>query len=152
CVYVRLLDAPSCDQDVRTEGRPAVDRPCLGRDVGSIDRPMRPGRPPPWIGGRRRPLVTDPHFQLSSHIAYQNGAALPSRVLLLNAYSLLPRASWTPCVIAWDAETGEFRRVEGPEGLTTWEEADEASRFLARILPTPNQRAVSNATLEAPRR
>jgi len=33
-------------------------------------------------------------------------------------------------VIAWDAETGEYRRVEGLDGFTTWAEADEASRFL----------------------
>jgi hypothetical protein len=51
-------------------------------------------------------------------------------VLLLNAYFSLSRAAWIPCVIAWDAETGEFRRDKGPEGLTTWKEADEASRFL----------------------
>jgi hypothetical protein len=23
------------------------------------------------------------------------------------------------CIIAWDADTGEFRRVESPEGFTT---------------------------------
>jgi hypothetical protein len=28
-------------------------------------------------------------------------------------------------VIAWDPETGEFQRVEGPNGFTAWEEADE---------------------------
>jgi len=53
-------------------------------------------------------------------------------VQLLNAYFSLSRAVWIPCVIRWDAETGEFRRVEGPEGFATWEEADEASRFLLR--------------------
>jgi hypothetical protein len=37
-----------------------------------------------------------------------------------------------PYVIAWDAETGEFKRVGGLEGFTPWEEADEASRFLLR--------------------
>jgi hypothetical protein len=53
-------------------------------------------------------------------------------VLLLNAYFSLTRAAWIPCTIAWDAESGEFRQVEGPEGFTTREEADEASRFLLR--------------------
>src|SRR5262245_14999867 len=54
-------------------------------------------------------------------------------VQLLNAYFSLSRAAWTPCVIAWDPATGEFRRVEGPEGFTTWEEADEASGFRLRV-------------------
>jgi hypothetical protein len=53
-------------------------------------------------------------------------------MLLLNAYFSPSRAAWIPCVVAWDAETGEFRRVEGPEGFTTREEADEASRGGAR--------------------
>jgi len=45
-----------------------------------------------------------------------------------------------PCIIAWDAETDEFRRVEGPEGFTTWEEADKASRFLLRTSSTSRAR------------
>lgn len=34
-------------------------------------------------------------------------------------------------MIAWDPETGRFTRVEGPDGFTTWQEAEEASRFLS---------------------
>lgn len=30
-----------------------------------------------------------------------------------------------PCVVTWDAEAGEFSRVEGPRGFATWEEAEE---------------------------
>jgi hypothetical protein len=51
-------------------------------------------------------------------------------VQLLAAYFSLARAAWIPCVIAWDAENGEFQRVEGPEWFTTWGEADEAGRSL----------------------
>jgi hypothetical protein len=53
-------------------------------------------------------------------------------MLLLNAYFSPSRAAWIPCVIVWDRETGELRRAVGPEGLTTWEEADEASRLLVQ--------------------
>jgi hypothetical protein len=60
------------------------------------------------------------------------GRPHPPGVLLLNVYFSLSRAAWIPCVIAWDPENGEFRRVEGPESFTTWEEADEASRGGAR--------------------
>ena len=35
-----------------------------------------------------------------------------------------------PRLVTWDLETGEFDHVEGPKGFATWEEADEASRFL----------------------
>jgi hypothetical protein len=45
-------------------------------------------------------------------------------------YFCLYRRAWIPSVIAWDSETGRFTRVEGPDGFTTWEEAEEASRFL----------------------
>jgi hypothetical protein len=48
------------------------------------------------------------------------------------------RAAWIPCVIAWDPETGEFRRAERAEGFTTWEEADGASRFLVHHLGDPS--------------
>lgn len=37
---------------------------------------------------------------------------------------------WVPCVVTWEAETGAFWRVEGPDAFTTWNEAEEASRFL----------------------
>jgi P-type Cu+ transporter len=50
----------------------------------------------------------------------------------LNMFTLIALgtgAAWIPCVIAWDLELDEFGPVEGPGGVTTWEEADEASRF-----------------------
>jgi len=31
-----------------------------------------------------------------------------------------------------DPETGEFMCVDGPKGFATWEEAEEAGRFLRR--------------------
>jgi hypothetical protein len=34
---------------------------------------------------------------------------------------------------AWDPETGEFTRVEGPKGFETWKEADEAARLLRGV-------------------
>ena len=45
-------------------------------------------------------------------------------------YFDLSRRGWVPCVVRWDPETGRFTRVEGPDGFSTWEEAEEASRFL----------------------
>ena len=45
-------------------------------------------------------------------------------------YFCLYRRAWIPCAIAWDSETGQFTRVEGADAFTTWEEAEEASRFL----------------------
>jgi hypothetical protein len=39
---------------------------------------------------------------------------------------------FVPQLISWDPESGEFTRVEGPNGFETWGEAEEASRFLAR--------------------
>jgi len=51
-------------------------------------------------------------------------------VLLLSALLLALARGADPCVIAWDADSGEFRRVEGPAGFTTWEDADEAAMFL----------------------
>jgi hypothetical protein len=62
----------------------------------------------------------------------QAGPALPSERAAFQRLLLFSRAAWLPCVITWDPETSEFRRVEGPEGFTTWEEADEASGFLGR--------------------
>ena len=35
-----------------------------------------------------------------------------------------------PRLVTWDPETGEFTRVEGPKGFATWEEAEQAGRFL----------------------
>jgi hypothetical protein len=51
-------------------------------------------------------------------------------VTVLSPYFSLARGAWIPCVIWWDPETEYFHRVEGPDGFTTWGEADEASRFL----------------------
>jgi hypothetical protein len=42
----------------------------------------------------------------------------------------LARAAWIPAVVAWDPDTGESRRVEGPRGFAIYWEAVEASRFL----------------------
>jgi hypothetical protein len=33
-------------------------------------------------------------------------------------------------LVTWDPETGEFTCVEGPKGFATWEETNEAGRFL----------------------
>jgi hypothetical protein len=38
---------------------------------------------------------------------------------------------FVPQLVTWDPETGEFTSVEGPKGFETWEEAEEAGRFLA---------------------
>jgi hypothetical protein len=46
----------------------------------------------------------------------------------------LALAAWIPCALTGDPDTGEFRGVEGPDGFTTWDEADEASRFLVGSL------------------
>jgi hypothetical protein len=35
-----------------------------------------------------------------------------------------------PQLIAWDPETGEFTSVEEAKGFATWQEAEEAGRFL----------------------
>ena len=37
---------------------------------------------------------------------------------------------FVPKLIAWDPESGEFATVEGPKDFETWEEADQAARFL----------------------
>ena len=37
---------------------------------------------------------------------------------------------FVPRLVTWDPET-EFTHVEGPEGFATWQEAEEAGRFLA---------------------
>lgn len=42
----------------------------------------------------------------------------------------LARGAWVPRVVTWDADTGDVRRIEGPEGLATYPQALEASRFL----------------------
>jgi hypothetical protein len=46
-------------------------------------------------------------------------------------YYSFPHRGWLPCAIAWDPETGRFTRVEGPDGFTTREEAEEASRLVS---------------------
>jgi hypothetical protein len=46
----------------------------------------------------------------------------------------LTRDAWTPYALTWDAESGEFRGVEGPRGFATYREAVEASRFLVMTL------------------
>ena len=46
-------------------------------------------------------------------------------------YFSLARAAWVPCVVTW-SETGELRRLEGPEGFTDDRQALDASRFLMR--------------------
>ena len=38
-----------------------------------------------------------------------------------------------PRLVAWDPKTGEFTCVEGPKGFETWEEAEDAGRFLRSI-------------------
>jgi len=55
------------------------------------------------------------------------GALLP---LGSAPYFSLALRGWVPCVVSWDPTTGRFTRVEGPDGFTTWEEAEEASGFL----------------------
>ena len=45
-------------------------------------------------------------------------------------YFSLARAEWIPRVVTWDAETGFFERVDGPEGFREYRTALEASRFL----------------------
>ena len=39
---------------------------------------------------------------------------------------------FVPQLVTWDPETGEFTRGEGPKGFETWQEAEEAGRFLQR--------------------
>ena len=48
-------------------------------------------------------------------------------------YYCFHRAAWIPCVSGWDPVTGRFTHVEGPDGFTTWREAEEASRFLKTL-------------------
>ncbi len=45
-------------------------------------------------------------------------------------YFSLTRALWIPRVVTWDAKTGFFERVDGPEGFRDYRTALEASRFL----------------------
>jgi hypothetical protein len=42
----------------------------------------------------------------------------------------LARGAWMPYALTWDAESGEFRGVEGPHGFASSREAVQASRFL----------------------
>jgi hypothetical protein len=37
---------------------------------------------------------------------------------------------FVPRLVTWDPATGEFTSVDGPKGFATWEEAEEAGRFL----------------------
>jgi len=37
---------------------------------------------------------------------------------------------FVPQLITWDPESGEFTPVDGPKGFATFEEAEEAGRFL----------------------
>src|SRR5262249_13808182 len=48
-------------------------------------------------------------------------------------YFDLRRALWIPAVLTWDA-TGVSRREEGPRGFASYQQAAEASRFLARAV------------------
>ena len=41
-----------------------------------------------------------------------------------------PHRPLRPAARRLDPETGEFTSVEGPKGFATWEEAEEAGRFL----------------------
>ena len=52
--------------------------------------------------------------------ARTDGSAVPS----------LARAEWVPYALTWDADSGEFRGVEGPRGFASYVAALEASRFL----------------------
>ena len=52
------------------------------------------------------------------------------RVILRAPYFDLRSGLFIPRVVTWDPATGEFTRVEGPKGFATWEEAEEAGRFL----------------------
>jgi len=40
---------------------------------------------------------------------------------------------FVPRFVIWDPETGEFTRLGGPRGFATWEEAEEAGRFLRQL-------------------
>ena len=40
---------------------------------------------------------------------------------------------FVPQLVAWNPEAGEFTSVEGPKGFATWEEAEEAGRFLRAV-------------------
>jgi hypothetical protein len=46
-------------------------------------------------------------------------------------YFDLASGLFVPQLITWGPETGEFTSVEGPKGFATWEETEEAGRFLA---------------------
>jgi hypothetical protein len=49
-------------------------------------------------------------------------------------YFCLARGLFIPYAIAWDPVSGLFQRLEGPDGFTTWDKAEEASRFLAHSI------------------
>jgi hypothetical protein len=43
---------------------------------------------------------------------------------------MLASGLFVPQLVSRDPESGEFTSVEGPKGVATWEEAEEAVRFL----------------------
>jgi hypothetical protein len=49
-------------------------------------------------------------------------------------YFCLARGLFIPCAIAWDSVSGLFQRLEGPDGFTTWDKAEEASPCLAHSI------------------
>ena len=46
-------------------------------------------------------------------------------------YFDLASGLYAPQLVTWHPETSEFTSVEGSKGFATWEEAEEAGRFLA---------------------
>jgi hypothetical protein len=51
---------------------------------------------------------------------------------MLAPFFSLARGQWIPCVVVtWDPDTGEYRRVEGPDGFAEYEQAVKAARFRA---------------------
>jgi hypothetical protein len=50
-------------------------------------------------------------------------------------YLDLASGLFIPQLVTWDPETGEFSCIEGPKGFETWEEAEEAGRFLRQPGP-----------------
>jgi hypothetical protein len=87
-----------------------MDRTTLARNLAPLER-ARAGEEQTHARPRQHSLFL---------WTLRGGGSQPPGVQLLIAYFSLSRA-WIPCVFAWDPETGEFRRVEGPEGFTTSE-------------------------------
>lgn len=58
----------------------------------------------------------------------------PTKPVIAPYFSLV-RATWIACAVEWDSETGEVRRLEGFQAFASYQEALEASRFLARREP-----------------